>query len=343
MNPMLRVGVAGCGRIARLFHLSALAAMPGVQVVALAEPAEPLLTQAQQQIPGAKACRDFDELLALPELDAVVICLPSHLHAVCATRAFAAGLHVYLEKPAALDLAAALTLEEAWRRSGKVGMMGFNYRWHSLAMDLRQQVRRQTAGRLISGRASFCSAARELPAWKQQRDSGGGVLLDLASHHFDLLRYFTGSEIARVRATTQSIRAEADTAWVDAVTTCGLHTQGFFSLSSADQHDWEFHGLEGKLRWDRIYGFDLEFEDLTAAYNRRQRFMRAVRHLSPRLLQPYQERSFQNSLQAFVAACLGGQQTSPTIGDGVMSLRCVLAAERSAQTGEWVDPNLLTD
>ncbi len=343
MNPPLKVGVAGCGRIARLFHLAALASIPEVKVAALAEPDAEALAQAKQQHPNARACRDYEELIGLPELDAVVICLPSQLHAEAAAKAFAAGRHVYLEKPAALDLPSALTLESAWKSSGKVGMMGFNYRWHPLAGDLRQQIRLQTVGTLVSGRSSFCSGARELPAWKQKRSSGGGVLLDLASHHFDLLRFFTGAEIERVRAATQSVRAEADTAWVEAVTTSGLHTQGFFSLSSVDQHDWEFHGREGKVRWDRIYGFDLEMEDRTAAYNRRQRILRAVRQLSPRLLQPYEERSFENSLKAFVSACLVGEATAPTIADGIVSLRCVLAAERSSQTGEWVNPALLTD
>jgi predicted dehydrogenase len=64
MSPPLKVGAAGCGRIARLFHLSALAAVPEVEVVALAEPAAEALAQAQLQHPNARACRHYNDWTA---------------------------------------------------------------------------------------------------------------------------------------------------------------------------------------------------------------------------------------------------------------------------------------
>ena len=98
MSP-LRIGVIGCGQIARAIHLPVLARIPDARLAALAEPVEPNRVAAAAMAPGARVFSDYRELLDAGGLDAAVICVPPHLHAPCAIAAFDAGLHVYLEKP----------------------------------------------------------------------------------------------------------------------------------------------------------------------------------------------------------------------------------------------------
>jgi UDP-N-acetylglucosamine 3-dehydrogenase len=126
----LRIGVIGCGRIARAVHLPVLGRLPDARVVAIAEPDEPSRAAAAALVRGATAYADYGDLLRAGGVDAVVICVPPQLHVPVATAAFDAGLHVYLEKPIAPTVAEGERLVEAWRRARKVGMIGFNFRFH---------------------------------------------------------------------------------------------------------------------------------------------------------------------------------------------------------------------
>ena len=80
-------------------HLNVLRRLPAARLVAVAEPIEANGSAAAALAQGVLTFTDYQELIDEAELDAVVICLPPHLHATSAIAAFDAGLHVYLEKP----------------------------------------------------------------------------------------------------------------------------------------------------------------------------------------------------------------------------------------------------
>src|SRR5215203_3111260 len=201
MSP-LRIGVIGCGQIARGIHLPVLGRIPDARVVALAEPVEASRAAAIAMAPGARSFSDYRELIQGGGLDAVVICAPPHLHAPSAIAAFEAGLHVYLEKPLAPSLAEGQRIVDAWRRARRVGMMGFNFRFHPQAERMRQRLRAGDVGTPLGVRTVFSILPHELPEWKRTRDTGGGVLLDLASHHIDLVHHLLDDPVARVYAST---------------------------------------------------------------------------------------------------------------------------------------------
>ena len=83
----LRLGVIGCGQIARAIHLPVLRRIPEARIVALAEPVDASRAAAAALAPGATAYPDYRELLNAGGLDAVVICAPPHLHAPSAIAA----------------------------------------------------------------------------------------------------------------------------------------------------------------------------------------------------------------------------------------------------------------
>src|SRR5688500_18972070 len=127
---MIRIGILGCGRIARLYHLEILARAAEVEITALAESDETARQAAAPVSPGTATHGDWRRVTESDSIDAVVICLPSVLHAEAARAAFEAGKHVYLEKPIALDGSAAAAVVAAWRASRKTGMIGVNQRFH---------------------------------------------------------------------------------------------------------------------------------------------------------------------------------------------------------------------
>jgi len=93
----VRVGLIGCGTIARLAHLGALQQIPDAELIAIAEMDPKRREEAASAAAGVKTVPDYNDLLDLDTVEAVVICLPTSLHAEAAIAAIRKGKHVYLE------------------------------------------------------------------------------------------------------------------------------------------------------------------------------------------------------------------------------------------------------
>jgi predicted dehydrogenase len=327
----VRVGLIGCGEIARAVHLNVLRRLPAARLVAVAEPIEANRTAAATLAQGVLTFTDYQELIDEAELDAVVICLPPHLHASSAIAAFDAGLHVYLEKPLAPSVAEGEPVIAAWRRAGRVGMIGFNFRFHPQVVDMRERLRRGEIGTPLAVRAVFSIASHATPAWKQTRALGGGALLDLASHHVDLLHYLFDEPVIRAWASVRSLQSEGDHAWLEIELASGTRAQLFVSLGSVDEHRMEIVGTAGKLVMDRTELLRAAFVGATLRGARVHRLGRALSALDPRLLirSPGVEPSFARALEVFVHAAAGGHFAGPDLSDGARCVAVIEGAERS--------------
>ncbi|WP_412069241.1 Gfo/Idh/MocA family protein [Rubrivirga sp. IMCC43871] len=336
---MTQVGLIGCGDIAESVHLDALSRVSGVRVVALAEPDATRREAAARRVPGATPYASAGALLADPAVEAVVIATPPATHADLAVAAFEAGKHVYLEKPIATRRADAERVVEACRSAGTVGAVGFNYRFHPLVEAAQSQVAR--VGALVAVRTVFTSAARPLPDWKTRRATGGGVLLDLGSHHADLVRHLTGQAFVSVWTDVQD---EADAEGVTAAVTGrldgGATVQMMVSLRATDEDRVEIIGRDGRLRYDRLRSASPVVEAPAFAYGRPaqiRRVARAVRDGVRRTLATPGDASFVRSFAAFAEACAGRRPAAlATLEDGCRSLAFVEAAAASARTGSPV-------
>lgn len=337
MTP-IRIVVWGCGRIARMFHLRELAGNRRAIVVGVADTNADNLAAASSTVPDARTFSDYRETLDL-EADAVVVCLPPRLHASAAIAAFEAGYAVYLEKPLALDPVEGARVVEAWRASGRIGVMGFNFRFHPGHAELRARL--VEAGELRAVQTRFTSRARTLPEWKRTRAGGGGVLRDLGSHHVDLARHLLGTEIRRVSAFEQSREAEADNAVLLAEFESGVTLQSLLSMNSIQSHTWDVLGRDGRLGVDLSRPLHLDVQTASWSRARLKRLVDRVRALSPRelALSPGWEPSFGRSLEAFVTSVAENDPhpDAATIADGQATLRVIAAAEESARTGRSVD------
>jgi predicted dehydrogenase len=278
-------------------------------------------------------------------VDAVVLCLPSGLHADAAHRALVAGKHVYVEKPLATSLPDAARVRAAWRKAAVVGMMGFNYRWNRLYRNARRELDAGRLGEVIAVRSVFSIAERPLPAWKRSRAAGGGALHELGSHHVDLVRFLFG-EIAQVKADIQSRQSEADTAFVQMRLESGLIVQSLFAFGAADEERFEIHGRDGTLTVDRSRHQDVRFERPARRWRRLRRAAHALAQVvhAPYVLEkrfvPGHEPSHRIALGRFVAAAAGdGRPVDPDLDDGYACVAVVDAAERSARERRAVTPD----
>ncbi len=335
----IKVGLIGCGRIAQLVHLKVLARLPGAELVAFAESDPERRQEVRRHAPKATAFDSYQELLKMTDIKAVVICLPPALHAEAAIAAFEAGKHVYLEKPIATNLIDARAVVETCRSSDLVGIMGYNYRFHTLYQAAKQYIQSGQLGDLVGVRTVFSSAARELPDWKQVRRNGGGVLLDLASHHVDLISFLFDEDIVEVSAGLRSQHSECDTAVLQMRLANDLPIQSFFSISAIDEDRFEIYGQAGKLMLDRYNSTKIEITAPAFEYGRLKRARHEIRMLASgfqRIVRQPGEPSYQAALSAFVTAVHKGNAISPNLEDGYRCLSVIEAAEESAGTGRVV-------
>jgi predicted dehydrogenase len=345
----LRVGVIGCGRIARVAHLPVLARAKDVELIALADSDPESLRAAAVHAPRAALHADWRALVESSGAEAVVVCLPNALHAEAAIVALERGKHVYLEKPVATNLADARAVVDAWRRAGTVGMIGLNYRFNKLYAAARRHVRSGKLGALVAARTVFSTAEANAPSWKLERAMGGGALLDLASHHVDLVRFIFDQEVREVFADVWSRRDDADCATLRLRLADDLIVQSFFSTSAVEEDRFEIYGDAGKLSLDRYLSLDVRLSEPTLRSARLNQLRRALGELrrSPYLLEklraPAREPSYTSALLTFVAAARGGarheKKVKPDLEDGYRSLAVVVAAEESARTHRAVIVN----
>ncbi|MBV7339686.1 Gfo/Idh/MocA family oxidoreductase [Chloroflexi bacterium TSY] len=331
----LKVGLIGCGHIAQMVHLNILTKLSGVKVIGLAEPDPERGAQAKKKTHKAQLFTDYHDLLSISDLDAVVICVPPALHTEVALAAFEAEKHVYLEKPMATNLTDAQTIVRAWERADTVGMMGFSYRFHPLYGKIKQILRTHKLGEITAVRTSFCSASKELPSWKQSRQSGGGILLDLAPHHIDMSNYLFQEQIVEASCQMRSQESEDDTALVTWQLESGLSIQSFFSCRSIDEERWEIYGTTGKLTFERFTGL-FELTSPTFQYGRPAQLMREIRTIIGgirRVTKTPGEPSFQAALKAFVTAAGKGCSVTPSIQDGYRVQSILEATMKSAESG----------
>ena len=202
---------------------------------------------------------------------------------------------------------------DAWRKSGVVGMIGFNYRFHSLYQEARQLLASARIGYVVAARSIFSVSAHDLPEWKRSRQSGGGVLLELTTHHVDLVRFLFQAEIREVFASVRSVRSEGDCAATQLVLENGAIVQTFCSLSAVEEDRFEIYGDAGKLTIDRHRSFQVEVSGTAQESGFLERVSGLLRnpHAATKLLHPTAEPSYKAALTHFVAAVKENRQTTP--------------------------------
>jgi predicted dehydrogenase len=345
----LRLGVIGFGNVVRGIHLQALRRLSGVEVAAVAESDSRRRSEAERLLPRAAVVPSYEEMLSNHDVSAVMVCLPSTSQAAAAVAALESGKHVYVEKPIATTLADARDVVRAWRRAGTVGMVGLNYRLHPHYRRAREVIRSGRLGEIVGVRSVFSTpAAVQQPDWKMSRASGGGVLLDLGSHHVDLVHFLLERPVRTAFAELRSQRWEDDSATLELRLDDGTLVQSLFSLSAVDEERFEVYGTAGKLTVDRCYALDVDVRPATRERDRlrrtwrRLRSLRHARFLVTRTRAPACEPSYSLALERFVEAVRANRGADPDLWDGYRSLAVIEAALESARAGAPVElPELL--
>jgi predicted dehydrogenase len=193
----LRVGVIGVG-VMGSNHARVFAGLPGTELVAVADPDRRQADFVARTL-GCAAVADVAELLDL-NIDAVTIAAPTHLHHDIALTCIARGVHVMVEKPIASSVEEGREIIEAARRAGVTLMVGHVERFNPAVETIKEALRNE----------DILSIAITRVGPFPPRMSNVGVVIDLAVHDIDLIRWFTDSEIIEVQPQLSSAVAERE-------------------------------------------------------------------------------------------------------------------------------------
>jgi len=195
----LRVAIAGLG-FGEKVHLPALRDCPATEPLALWHPRPERLDQACRQH-GLPGCSDFAQLLADPQVDAVVIATPPEPRFALARQALEAGKHLLLEKPVALEAAQIETLHRLALERGLCVAVDFEYRAVPPFQQMARLLEQGVLGEPWLVKLDWLMASRADRSrpwnWYSQVAAGGGVLGALGTHAFDLLAWLVGPAAVR--------------------------------------------------------------------------------------------------------------------------------------------------
>jgi predicted dehydrogenase len=202
----LRWGIIGCGQIAHDRVLPALALARNGEVVALFDPDPVRIERALVKAPGAATYDTIEGILGDANVEAVYIATPNYLHAEQTIAAAAAGKHVLVEKPMALDAAQGCDMVQAADRAGVKLMVAYMTLFNPAFQAARRLVESGSLGEIVSarGRHSYRMSPESLSAansWRLDPRYGGGPLMDVGVYSIFTLRELTGSRPREVSAT----------------------------------------------------------------------------------------------------------------------------------------------
>ncbi|OYY11531.1 MAG: oxidoreductase [Rhizobiales bacterium 35-68-8] len=298
----LRVGVAGIG-IMGSNHARVLASLPEAELVAVADP-DTAQAQRVASFLGCEAVADHHALLALG-LDAVIVAAPTHLHHPVALDVIRAGTSVLVEKPVASTVAEGREIVDAARAKGVTLMIGHVERFNPAV---------QAVKKAIEGEELLSIAITRVGPFPP-RMSNVGVVIDLAVHDIDLIRWFTGSDIAEVQPQTSSAVAEReDIALLQFRTVSGVLAH----INTNWLTPFKARTVHVATRKKYVMG-DLLTRQVTECFDYRPDGSYSMRHLPVAYAEP-----LRMELEQFLEAVRTGKAPPVTGDEGVASLEIAI-------------------
>jgi len=323
---MIRAAVVGVGAIGQ-HHARIYSELEGVKLVAVADPDETRRAAAARRY-GVVAYPSYEEMFAAEPLDVASVTVPTQLHHRVALAALAQGIHVLVEKPITSTLAEADELIHAAAARGLTLTVGHIERFNPAVVELQARLAAGDLGRIFQ-----VQARRLSPFPLHVLDVG--VVMDLATHELDMMRYLLGSEVARLYAETSRnfhaahedmlssiLRFEngvvgvLDINWLTPTKVRELRLtgeRGMFQVDYITQDLFFYENAEAASHWDTLALF------------------RGVEEGNVLKLRVIKAEPLERELRAFVAAVVNHTPPKVSGADGRQALRLASLLLTSAQ------------
>ena len=357
-NSKLRVGVIGCGTVANNGHLPTYHRSPLAEIVAVSDPLESHLKQAQKRYDVPNAYQDPQELLEDPNIDAVSICSPHWAHAEQVIKAAENGKHILCEKPIGLNLEEIDKMIKVVEKNNIIFQTATQKRFDLGFQYLKEKIIEKDIGDIFHVSISWYHSMpdlgpnprkdiiQEAGLWRLTSDRcGGGDLLDHGPHYFDLFRWWFGevkSVSAQIRKIHKSrVNEDHSTALLSfkesEVIAIFERSEAIFGSFYGEELG-RIHGTEG------TYFFDVPFEGFLKPMTIRKRFRRTktskVQEIETSFPNDRWSLPYAREIRSFINQVLNRSNEDvgfpkewiPTIYDGRASLEIVLASYESQRT-----------
>lgn len=210
-DPLL-LAMVGCGAVAERFHLPAIQQVAGVRLHALVEKDTEQLHRLGRKYPGARLCRNTEQLP--DDTDAVIVAVPNFLHAPISVGLLQRGIHVLCEKPMATTVEACKEMVQASRDTGSALMIGHHKRFVPSVRKAKELIGDGRLGRInsISGSIGLRRTWRSRTSFHLDYSlAGGGVLIDNGVHLVDLVRWLVGQiQVVRCNLVPEGVAVEEE-------------------------------------------------------------------------------------------------------------------------------------
>lgn len=335
--PDLSIGLIGAGRIAQAAHLPALARAEGARLVALCDPSTALSGEVAAQY-SVSGYTDVSELLADPQVEAVVVAVPDRLHLPLASAALKAGKHVLVEKPLAGTLEDSQALAQVAAETGLKLQVGAMKRYDPGVQYAADAVR-NILGRVLSASIWYrvMSALRppveatHFPALVVDEDVRSHeatfkadrepyLLTTHGAHVLDGMRFLLG-DLTDISA--RSTHAGKDYAWhgIAGLTAGGL---AHFEIAANVHAEWsegaDIYGEHGYVKLRTHFPFELRASDVEVFDERTGSATRPVFGDS---------NAYERQIEAFASAVVNDHPVSPNAQDGIAAVKLIDAVAES--------------
>jgi scyllo-inositol 2-dehydrogenase (NADP+) len=205
---MIKVGVVGFGLAGKVFHAPFVRIVEGLELTAIMRRSG----EADPKYAGVQFVRTLNELLAIPDLQLVVVATPNDSHVPIARQCLEAGKHVVIDKPFAPTLKEAEELVALARRKQRIVTVFQNRRWDGDFLTVRKLLAERSLGRVVIFESHFDRFRPNLRgSWHEKPIPGMGLMFDLAPHLVDQALVLFGTP----EAISADLRKERDGTQVD--------------------------------------------------------------------------------------------------------------------------------
>lgn len=332
----INVAVVGCGFIGETAHIPNLLKIPEARLIAICDIDHNKLRRIGERY-GIKNCYDnFEDIIKISELDAVIISTPTATHAQLAIKAAEAGKHIFVEKPLATSFSEAEAVVRTAEKHDVKLMVGYQMRFLPNHVKTKEIIKKGEIGEIF-----YAEAHSETLIVKPEE----GILLDYGSHFVDLLRwYFDNTHIESVAAilhtSDKNIKAETEATlilrFLNGVTgRIGVFWLAKYSSWEATDRYVKFIGTKGKIVTEQsgpmitLYKEGSLLNKLRGPYKFVPRFA-----INPNI--PLSEIGYRRELEHFIK-CVANDKEPRTNGrNDLINLKTIEAAKESFRNQKFM-------
>ncbi|MHB0876311.1 MAG: Gfo/Idh/MocA family protein [Anaerolineae bacterium] len=190
----VRVGFLGLGGMGQ-HHLKTVSQIPDAEIVAVCD-VNTELAQKLASEHGVPHYRNHQDMLSAEQMDALYVVIPPFAHTDAELIAAGKGIHLFVEKPVALDMGKAREVSAAIRQAGVLSAVGYTLRYFAGPTVMRRYLADKTLAMIVATRWGGVPPS----TWWGVMARSGGQLVEQTTHQVDLIRYMTGKEITHVYA-----------------------------------------------------------------------------------------------------------------------------------------------